>query len=222
MVVPSFTLSCTYTLLISMFAPVLDSRGPAAYLGSMPDEVAALVETCRHRYVEKPHHHLVVSRLAPARGRLRVRVMRIVTRIIVPGDGLQLRPGFQQTRFRETVAHLPVEVIMDVEQRFHFPILARARMRFSVNNVVRKPFSTQVHVRKKAQQRRIVRQSSARFHTIIRRSRWNYKVIVRKLQCKHALRGSMPSKNQPQAGLVAPRVPIGGVVHLKNKVGPSR
>ena len=67
----------------------------------MPNKIAELVEIRCNGHIEKTNHHLVVRLLAPAHGRLRVRVMGIVARIIVPGDGLQFGAGFQQTRFRE-------------------------------------------------------------------------------------------------------------------------
>src|SRR5690348_342562 len=117
-------------------------------LRSVADEVAVLVEIRRHGHVEESHHHLVVGLLAPAYGGIRVRVVRIVAGVVIPSDGLQLRACLEQPRYGETVAHLPVEMIMDVEQRFNFLVRSSTGIPCVMDDVVLEALSAQVHVRK--------------------------------------------------------------------------
>jgi hypothetical protein len=57
----------------------------------LPDEKVLFVHTRGHRHVEKPHHHFVVGLLAPAHFCLRVWIVRIRFRVVVPRDGLKFR-----------------------------------------------------------------------------------------------------------------------------------
>ena len=87
-----------------------------------------------------------------------------------------------------------------------------------MHDVILKSLSAQMHVRKKAEQRRIVRQRTLHFHPEIIRIRRNHERVIIQLQCEHPLLGRLFREYQPNAGLVASRLPIGGVMHLKNQV----
>src|ERR1700674_1634225 len=64
------------------------------FLVLFPDEKVLLVCAGGHRAVEKAHHHFVVGLLAPAHLSIRIRIVRIRLRIVVPSDGLQFRAPF--------------------------------------------------------------------------------------------------------------------------------
>ena len=57
-----------------------------------------LVQVAGHGHVEESHHHFVVGLIAPAHRYIRVGIVRIVFRIVVPRHGLQHRAGFQRAR----------------------------------------------------------------------------------------------------------------------------
>src|SRR5579862_9141876 len=111
MVVPSDTLSSTYSLRISILN-LLRGLGfsPLAF------EEFLLVDVAVYGDIKEADHHFVMSLVAPPNGTVGIRIVRIVFRIVVPRDGLELRSRFQEHRFGEFVAHLPVEVIVHAKK----------------------------------------------------------------------------------------------------------
>src|SRR5438874_13432246 len=109
----SWTLARTYSVLAGR------SFGAATSI-LWPDEKALFVHRCRHGDIKKPHHHFIVSLLAPAHRRAGVRIVRVLLRIVVPRHGLQLRSSLQKARLSQAVTHLPVKVVINVKQGLNF------------------------------------------------------------------------------------------------------
>src|SRR5216684_8335726 len=127
------------------------ARGSAAVASH---EVFPLVEIGRDGNVEKTHHHLFVGLLAPPDILVRIGIMRVLARVVIPGDRLENGSRFQREWLGQLVAQLPFEIPADLEQGLD----AAVRM----NQIVFELFSTPVHMRKEPEQRRVVRQRSAR------------------------------------------------------------
>src|SRR5271170_7469387 len=102
-----------------------------------------------------------------------------------------------------------MKMIVDVKQRLYFLVRPRSGTFVSVNDVVLETFSAQMHVWEEAEQRRIVRQSAACFHAIIRHVWRNHEVVVGQLQRHDTLGWRVLCKNQSHAGAVAGRASIG-------------
>ncbi len=96
--------------------------------------------------------------------------MRVVGRVVVPGNRSELRSGLEQSRLRQSITQLPVEVVVDAQQHFNAPIV--------MNNVVFKSFSPEMHVREQAQQGGIVWQSPLYLHAKVVGSRRNNERMI--------------------------------------------
>src|SRR6266849_1066900 len=174
----------------STFAPGPSCPSPVPWCRSLsaklslllfPDEKVLLVHFSRHRDVEKAYHHLVVGLFAPAHLGIRIRIVRVGLRIVVPRDGLKFRSSTQEPRLRQPVAHLPMEVIVDAEQGFDCILRLAIGAHFLANQVVFESLSTQVHVRKKTEQRGVTRERAACLHAVVRRARRYGEVVVGEL-----------------------------------------
>src|SRR5579863_621014 len=86
---PSLTFSVSYPVMISMAAPY--SHEYQTNQSSVPDKKRFLVHRGSHGNIEKSYHHLFVGLISPANRRLRIGVVRIIARIVVPRDSLQFR-----------------------------------------------------------------------------------------------------------------------------------
>src|SRR5271157_5889729 len=75
-----------------------------------------------------------------------------------------------------------------------------------------------MHVRKEAQQSRIVRQGTGDFHAIIIGARWNDKTVICELEGEHPLLWLLFRKDHADASLVRRSVAVGRVMHLENEV----
>jgi len=84
----------------------LVSRGLSAH------KKLLLVHVRRHCYIEKSDHHLLISLVAPGHGGVRIRIVRIVARVVVPGHGAQPGSRLQRNRLGQSVAQLPVKMIV--------------------------------------------------------------------------------------------------------------
>ena len=115
----------------------------------MPGEVLPLIHGPRNGDVEEADHHFVVCLVAPCDSRVRVGIVSILTRIVVPGNRLNFRPCFHPQWFRKTIAELPEKIVVHSKQCFD--------VRAVVNDVVLESFAAQMHMRKEAEQRRIIR-----------------------------------------------------------------
>src|SRR5215472_16273106 len=82
----------------------------------LANEVMPLIEIRRHCNVKETDHHLVVSLIAPGHSTGWVRIVRIVSRVVVPSDGLELGTRLERTRLAQPVAQLPVEVVVHPQQ----------------------------------------------------------------------------------------------------------
>ena len=68
-------------------------------------------------------------------------------------------PAFKKRGCAKPITQLPVKVIINPQQRLNFSI--------GVKDVVLKPLSPQMHMRKEAEQRGIVGQGASNIHPII-------------------------------------------------------
>ena len=106
------------------------------------------IHACRHRHIEKSHHHFVVGLITPLDRAFRIGVVRIATGVVVPGDSLQVATRREQSRLCKLVAHLPVKVVVHPQQG----LLGSVGM----NQVVFESFPSQVHVGEKTEEQRVI------------------------------------------------------------------
>src|SRR5215831_20385577 len=119
----------------------------------MSDEELLFVHVRWHGDIKEADHHLFVGLATPANFGIRVRIVRVVLAVIKPGNCLQLGARLQKTRLCQSVTELPVEVIVvQPQQRFNRAVW--------MENVVLESLSAQMHVRKEAEQRAVVWQST--------------------------------------------------------------
>ena len=133
--------------------------------------------------------------------------MRIVLRIVVPGDRSQFRPRLQQARVGQPVTQLPMEVIVHSQQHFHAAVV--------VHNVVLEALSAQMHVGEETEQRRIVGKSALNFHPEIIGAGRNDESVIVQLQRDDSLLGRSLRKDNADVGLIIGCRAVGRVVHLK-------
>jgi hypothetical protein len=101
-----------------------------------------------------------------------------------------------------------------LKQSFDIPRLA--------NDVVLEPFPAKMHVREEVEQRSIIRQCAPSLHAIVIRLGWNRKVIIRELQRQHTLSWRVRREHETDRCLIACRLPVRRVVHLKDEIRPGR
>src|SRR5437016_6482274 len=90
-----------------------DPSSPVHFTSSrLANEVMPLINIRRHRNIEEADHHLVVSLAAPGHCFFRIGIVRIVPRVVEPGDSLEPRAGFEEPWLGQPVAQLPVEVVV--------------------------------------------------------------------------------------------------------------
>src|ERR1700735_1198588 len=177
------------------------------------DEVVGLVEIGAYCYVEKSDHHFVVGLIAPADGDAGIGIVGIIFGIVVPGDGLENSAGGQRQRLGEAITELPVEIVIDAQQRLGGFVGAQ--------NIVLKAFSTQVHVREETEQDSVVGQRAVDFHAIIVHARRDYEAVVGELQREDALLRRICGEDDADAGLICSGVAMRHVMHLENEIGPG-
>src|SRR5277367_2581246 len=175
------------------------------------DEEVGLVEIGAHGYVEEADHHFVVGLIAPADGGVGIGIVRIILGIVVPGDGLQHGAGGQWERLGKAITQLPVEIVIDAEERFGGFIGAQ--------NIVFEAFSAQVHVREKTEQYGVVGKRAVDFHAIIVHARGDDEAIVGQLQREDALLRRIFREDKADAGLIRGGMAMRHVVHLKYEIG---
>ena len=137
--------------------------------------------------------------------------MGVLPRVVEDRDRLELRSRLQWSWFRESVGELPVEVVIDPQQRFYF----RRRM----HNVVAELFPPQMQMREEAEQQRVIRNCAAGFDTVRRVARWNPEVAVGQLHSEHALFRWLLCEDHADTGLIRGRFPVCRVVHLEDQIG---
>src|SRR5216683_2764502 len=59
--------------------------------GSAADEIVPLVQMGGYGDIKETDHHLLIGLIAPPHCARGIRVVRIVPRVVVPGDGLEFR-----------------------------------------------------------------------------------------------------------------------------------
>src|SRR5689334_20984355 len=100
--------------------------------------------------------------------------MRVVSRVIKPGDGLKARAGREFTRVQQFVTQLPKKVVANAEEC----LFAAVRLQ----DVVVESLASQVHMREEAQESGVIKKRSMHFHSKVVYSGWNQEVIVRELK----------------------------------------
>src|SRR2546428_10948914 len=73
-------------------------------IGLLPDKILPLIDGAGNSNIEEAHHHLFMALVAPPDGRVRVWIVRVVPRVVIPRDGLDPRAGFKRTRLGEPIA----------------------------------------------------------------------------------------------------------------------
>src|SRR4029077_2901109 len=111
---------------------------------------------------------------SPTHGGCRVGIMRVVARVVEPGQGLELGASLEKPRLRQAVGQLPEEIVVDLEKRLDASIGA--------NNVVREAPAAQMHVRKKTEHGGVVRQSAMHLDAKVGHARRNNEAVVGQLQ----------------------------------------
>ena len=136
---------------------------------------------------------------SPQRRPVRIGIVRIVPRIIVPGDRLQRCPGFQRYAARaKLITQLPVKVIIHQQQRLdrcHRHAQCRIRNACRAGACAGNKLSSVASLRQRA----------VNFHAKIVCARRNYKRMIVQLQRDHPLLCRRLRENQAYAGLVACR-----------------
>src|SRR5215472_3867891 len=79
---------------------------------SVPHEELLFIHAGRYRYIEEAHHHFFISLASPPYFDIRIRIVGIVFGVVVPADRLQLGVGLQEARLSQSIAELPVKVVM--------------------------------------------------------------------------------------------------------------
>src|SRR5689334_12801712 len=115
----------------------------ASLLVPTSDKEMLLVHSSRHSHIEEANHHLVIGLVAPHYRTVRVGIVHIVSRIVVPGNRLQRSPSFHGTRFCQAVAQLPVEIVVHAQHGFDASV--------STHEVVLKPLAPKMHMREETQ-----------------------------------------------------------------------
>src|ERR1700719_331426 len=98
---PCFSHSCSRPLAPSPLFPC-----------SLPVEEFPLIKFRCHRHIKESHHHLVGSLFSPVHRGIGIGIMHVAPRIVVPRHCLEFCPRLQCQRFLQSVAHLPVKVII--------------------------------------------------------------------------------------------------------------
>src|SRR5215475_2752149 len=181
--------------------------------GSMACEEFPFVHFGWYRHVKESHHHFVVGLVAPRDGAIGVWVVGIGARVVVPGNGAQLRPSLDEPRLRQAIAELPEEVEVHAQQGLGGVI--------GMHKLIFEALSTQMHVREKTHQQGVVGEGAVHFHSIVIRGGRNgdWIVIVGDLQSQHASRGRAFGEYHADACLIGCRFTVCGVVHLEDKFG---
>src|SRR5262244_634790 len=84
----------------------------------LAEEELPLIDTCGHGNIKESNHHLVVGLITPLHRTVWVGIVGIIARVVIPGDRLQLRSRFQESRLCQPVTQLPIKVIVHAEQSF--------------------------------------------------------------------------------------------------------
>ena len=96
--------------------------------------------------------------------------MRVVGRVVVPGDGAQSCASFQFAGLGEAVTQLPVKVIVDAEQRLDGVVV--------VEDVVFEALAAQVHVGEEAEQSGVVGERAFDFDAVVGGAGRNQKRVI--------------------------------------------
>src|SRR3984885_13062706 len=187
---------------------VRPSRSKLFFRGRLANEKLLLINIGGHGDVEKSNHHFIVSLISPADGFVWIRIVAILGSVIEPRDGLQFGSGFQRERLGEVVAQLPIKIVVPAEKSFLRLI--------GVDDVVFKALAAQMHVRKKTEERGVVRQGAVTLDGKIVGTGRNQKTVVGELQGDYSLRGRMLCENNSGAGFVFASFAARCVMHLEN------
>src|SRR5579864_4444159 len=116
-------------------------RFPLVCLRGASSEEVLLIYMGGHSYIEKAHHHFVVSLISPRDRTVGIGIVSIVRGIVIPGNSLQFGSSLQQARLCQTITQLPIEIVVHAQQRF--------RLVIGPDQVVLESLPAQMHVREK-------------------------------------------------------------------------
>ena len=152
-----------------------------ARLTPTANEKEFFIHPSRYCHIKEANHHFVIRLVTPHDRTVRVRIVGIVGRVVVPGNSLKGGSRFQRTRFRESITQLPVEVIVHSQERFYGPI--------RTHEIVFKFFAPKMHVGEETQQQGIVGQGAMHFDAVVIGVRGNRHriAIIRQLQSQNSL-----------------------------------
>ena len=159
-----------------------------------------LVRLRRHGHIEESDHHFLIGLIAPGHDRYRIRVVRIVARVVIPGDRAHPRSSLQQSRLCEAITQLPVKVIIHAQQRFDRSV--------TPHSVVFEALPAQVHMGKQAEQRGIVGQRALRPHSKVSRARGDDERVIVQLQSDDPCAGGFLANTRPMLLWSLPGVPL--------------
>ena len=111
-------------------------------LGVRTEKVTRFVHIGRDGNVEKSDHHFIVRLIAPANRHVRIWIVRIVFRIVVPRDSLKHNACVKWQRMGEAITQLPIKIIIYAQEGL--------RGAAGMKDVVFEALAAEVHVREEA------------------------------------------------------------------------